>query len=110
MERTADPSSTTHNTDRIKQHLPAHELAKVGVALHAGHVQGPGASGGRDRGQEGMGGGGEEGEGQEEGLAHHVESRGARTKTKNALPGVDVEREGRVRASVWQCSRQGLVY
>lgn len=78
----ADPfEHTTHNRERNSMHLPAHELAKVGVALHAGHVQGPGAAG-RDRGQEGMGGGGEEGEGQEEGLAHHDESRGGEDENK----------------------------
>ncbi len=64
-------------------HVPAHELAKVGVALHARHGQGPGRAlgggGHRGRGQEGRGeegvgaaaaGGQQRSEGQEA-SAHH---------------------------------------
>lgn len=73
LERTDSFRAYTHHNTTA--YVPAHKFAKVGVALHAGHVQGTGAAapgGGRSRDgrQEGMGGR-EEGEGQEQGLTHH---------------------------------------
>ena len=71
----ADSSSTL--TPYFKKiHIPADELAKVRIALYAGHMHGTSAAGaggssGRQGCQEGMGGGREEGQGQEKGLSHH---------------------------------------